>query len=423
MFGSFGNNQQPTSLFGGANNQPQTTLSNGFGQQNSNTFGSQPSTLSTTSNTNPLLQGNQGGPINIPVLPNEISLDNGHTDSITDIQFSPVNQTQFMTSSWDGFVRVWDFATGAITKFLEYNHSGNAPVLSSLYSTDGTKVISGGADGIIHIYDIQTRSLQTLATLNSPVAFLKRAVINGMELIISGSFNNVINYWDIRTFNATQPLSSLQLPDKLFCMDANDSGILVCGCANKNVHLINMTQPNVIFKTTQINLKQQPRGLKCIPGNQGFIIASIEGRCSVVYFDEAVHKKDGFTFRCHRQSQRTFNPLNLTNNTLGNIPTNYKGSFVYAVNSVEIHPTYGTLATAASDGVISFWNVRERHRIKGLPTASYPIVASSFNANGTLLAYALSYDWSYGSAGSKPNNPVVIRIHQCTDEEIKEKKR
>ena len=405
MFGGFGNGQQTNSLFGGSNSQPQNTMTGGFGQQNVNAFGSSPSSLSSASN--PMLQS---GSISIPILPNEISLDNGHTDSITNVQFSPVNQSQFMSSSWDGFVRVWDFSTGTINKFLEFNHTGNAPVLSSLYSTDGTKILSGGADGIIHIYDIQTRSLQTLATLNSPVAFLKKAIINGMELIISGSFDNVINYWDIRTLNATQALSSLQLPDKLFCMDANDSGILVCGCANKNVHLINLAQPNMIFKTTQINLKHQPRGLKCIPGNQGFIIASVEGRCSVVYFDDAVHKKDGFTF-------------NLTTSTLGNLPSNYKGSFVYAVNSVEIHPNYGTLATCASDGVISFWNVRERHRIKGLPTANFPIVASNFNANGSLLVYALSYDWSYGSAGSKPNNPVVIRIHQCTDEEVKEKKK
>lgn len=412
MFNSFSNSSPSSSAFGG---NPSSGL---FGQQ-SNTFGStttNPSTALSTLNSNT-------GNTNIPLLENEISLENAHSDSISNIQFSPVNQMQFISSSWDGFVRIWDCSTGTINKVSEYQHNGSVPVLNSCYSFDGTKIFSSGVDGILYIFDLQTQSLQILATLQSPVHLLKMSNIGGMEVLISGSWDNKINYWDIRQLNSTNPLSFLQLPEKLFCMDSNSQGILVVACGNKCNYLINLSQPQTIFKTLQSTLKHQPTSIKCFPKNHGFTVASVEGRCAVVYFDENEHKKSGFTFKCHRQNSRTFNPLNLNNSTLGAIPTGYKGAFSYAVNSVLIHPVYGTLATSGSDGVTSFWNAELRHRIKGLQCLNFPITSSDFNSQGNLLAYTLSYDWSFGAKGNNSNNPNIIRIHQCTDDEVKEKKK
>lgn len=409
MFNSYPNN---TSTFGS------NSGSGGFGQQPQiNTFGSLPSnTASTVSSLNT-------GAISFPLLDNEIQLENAHSDTISRILFSPTNQMQFATCSWDGFVRIWDCSTGTVNKTCEFQHTGNAPVLNICYSSDGTKVFSGAVDGIIHVYDLQSQTLQILATLQSPVHLLKIASIGGMEILISGSWDNKINYWDVRQFNSTNPLSFLQLPEKLFCMDCNSQGILVAACGNKCTYLINLNSPQNIFKTLSSSLKHQPKALKCFPKNNGFSLTSVEGRCSVVYFDENEHKKNGFTFKCHRQNARTFNPLNLNNSSLGPIPSGYKASFAYSVNSVLIHPVYGTLATSGSDGVTSFWNAEQRHRIKGLQCFNYPISTSDFNAQGNLLAYCLSYDWSLGTKGSSSNNPNVIRIHQCSDDEVKEKKR
>ncbi|XBW37832.1 hypothetical protein QEN19_003407 [Hanseniaspora menglaensis] len=410
MFNSFNNNNNG-SAFGN------TTGGGLFGQQpQANSFGSGSTNSSALSTLNT-------GSTTLPLLENEITLENAHTDTITSIFFSPANQMQFVSSAWDGFVRVWDCSSGAINKIAEFQHTGNAPVLNTCYSSDGTKVFSCGVDGVIHVFDLQSQSLQVLATVQSPVHLLKIANIGGMEVLISGSWDNKINYWDIRQFNATTPLSFLQLPEKLFCMDSNAQGILVAACGNKCTYLINLSNPQNIFKVVQSTLKHQPKSIKCFPKNNGFTVASVEGRCSVVYFDENEHKKNGFTFKCHRQNVRTFNPMNLNNSTLGTVPSGYKGAFAYAVNSVLIHPIYGTLATSGSDGVTSFWNAELRHRIKGLQCLNYPISASAFNTQGNLLAYTLSYDWSFGSKGNNQTNPNVIRIHQCTDDEVKEKKK
>ena len=424
MFNSFNNNNNTgSSAFGSSTNtgglfgqQPQQ-------QQQNSVFGSSPANPSLALSNNTNSNNSNNSSINIPVLENEITLDNAHSDTITNIHFSPVNQMQFISSSWDGFVRIWDCSTGSINKIAEFQHTGNAPVLTCAYSSDGTKVFSGGVDGIIHIFDLQTQTLQILATLTSPVHLMKIANIGGMEVLISGSWDSKINYWDIRQINSTNPLSFLQLPERLFCMDNNSQGILVAACGNKCTYLINLSNPQTIFKTLQSTLKHQPKSIKCFPKNHGFSLASVEGRCSVVYFDENEHKKSGFTFKCHRQNSRTFNPLNMNNSTLGNIPGGYKGAFAYSVNSVLIHPVYGTVATSGSDGVTSFWNTEMRHRIKGLQCLNYPVTSSAFNMQGNLLAYTLSYDWSFGSKCSTESNPNIIRIHQCLDDEVKEKKK
>lgn len=63
----------------------------------------------------------------------------------------------------------------------------------------------------------------------------------------------------------------------------------------------------------------------------------------------------------------------------------------------------GTFATAGSDGMFAFWDKDERQKIKEftptttekLPSGTrMPIAAASFNADGSLYAYAQCYDWS-----------------------------
>ncbi|KAK0471792.1 Poly(A)+ RNA export protein [Armillaria novae-zelandiae] len=67
---------------------------------------------------------------------------------------------------------------------------------------------------------------------------------------------------------------------------------------------------------------------------------------------------------------------------------------VYAVNDIVQHPIHGTLATCGSDGIISFWDQHSRIPLGGLNGLPGPVPCASFNQNGTLLAYAVSYDWS-----------------------------
>lgn len=67
---------------------------------------------------------------------------------------------------------------------------------------------------------------------------------------------------------------------------------------------------------------------------------------------------------------------------------------IYSVNDVSFHPTFGTFSTAGSDGAINIWDKDRKQRLKEYQKVNGPISCTSFNRNGAIFAYAVSYDWS-----------------------------
>lgn len=55
---------------------------------------------------------------------------------------------------------------------------------------------------------------------------------------------------------------------------------------------------------------------------------------------------------------------------------------------------YGTFSTAGSDGTVSFWDKDSKQRLKPFSNVNGTIPCTTFNRNGTIFAYAISYDWS-----------------------------
>jgi mRNA export factor len=50
-----------------------------------------------------------------------------------------------------------------------------------------------------------------------------------------------------------------------------------------------------------------------------------------------------------------------------------------------------------------------------------PISATTFNRNGTIFAYAVSYDWHKGHSGMTPGHPNKVMLHACKEEEVKKR--
>lgn len=110
-----------------------------------------------------------------------------------------------------------------------------------------------------------------------------------------------------------------------------------------------------------------------------------------------------FSFKCHRE----------------NDPQQRDVSKVYPVNAISFHPVHGTFSTAGSDGTFHFWDKDAKHRLKGYPAVGGAISATTFNRNGNIFAYAVSYDWSKGYAHNTPNYPIKVMLHPVTGDECK----
>jgi mRNA export factor len=317
-------------------------------------------------------------------------------DGISSLSFSP--KANFLIgTSWDNSAYCWEVNSGGAHGKASTNIG--APILCSSWNPDGTGVFLGGCDKTVKLWDLASNATRQVAAHDAPVRHC--AYIAAMNLLVTGSWDKTLRYWDTR--QAT-PAFTQQLSERVFAMDCNHP-LLVVGTADRKIHIINLQTPQTIFKTIDSTLKFQTRCISCFPDKAGYLVGSIEGRVAVQHVDDSVAQQKNFTFKCHRE-----------------------GSDIYAVNSINFHPTFGTFATAGSDGTYNFWDKDSKQRLKAMAKCSYaanlpaPIPCSTFNSDGTIYAYALSYDWSRGYAEYNPQvMKNVVLLHSVQEQEVKAK--
>mmetsp|Transcript_59040 Transcript_59040/g.117299 ORF Transcript_59040/g.117299 Transcript_59040/m.117299 type:complete len:221 (-) Transcript_59040:175-837(-) len=171
--------------------------------------------------------------------------------------------------------------------------------------------------------------------------------------------------------------------------------LMAIATADRKIVVVNLTNPQTIYSQIPSPLKFQSRCIACFPDQQGFCLGSIEGRVAVHHVHDR-DKEKNFAFKCHREGTQD----------------------IYAVNCITFHPAFGTFATTGSDGTFNFWDKDSRQRLKAFNKACSPIPCGSFNREGNIFAYAVSYDWSKGSEHYNPRTNHLL-LHPAPETEIK----
>eukprot|EP01098_Paradermamoeba_levis_P007098 TRINITY_DN2951_c0_g1_i1.p1 TRINITY_DN2951_c0_g1~~TRINITY_DN2951_c0_g1_i1.p1 ORF type:complete len:339 (+),score=75.17 TRINITY_DN2951_c0_g1_i1:124-1140(+) len=320
--------------------------------------------------------------------PKDLEVTSPPTDSISHLSFCP--KANFLVAgSWDCQLRCWEVNNYSAAPKGAVNHE--APILSTCWSGDGTKVFSGGCDNKVKCWQLASNQFVPAAQHAAPVKSV--FWVEEMGCLVTGSWDKTVKFWDGRAAGAAHDIA---LPDRVYAMDCSFP-LCVVGTAEKQILIYDLRKP-VEWKKFASPLKMQTRALGCFPDKTGFAIGSIEGRVAIQHVEDKDNGKN-FIFKCHRE-------------------TNNNTTDVYAVNGIAFHPV-GTFATCGSDGVYNFWDKDSKQRLKYTPKFNLPISSCSFNNDGNLFAYAVSYDWSKGQEYYQPSMQNQIFVHAVLDSDMK----
>jgi len=303
------------------------------------------------------------------------------------------SQGKFLVAgSWDNQIRCWEIQSSFnnINSVPKASTSHDAPVLCASWSGDGSKVFSGGCDNKAKMWSLQTGQSTVVGTHNAPIKSV--FWMDEMNLLQTGSWDKTLRYWDGRQAN---PAHSINLIERVYSADVKFP-LAVLALAERHIVIYDLRNPSAEFKKIESPLKYQSRVVSCFPDRSGFAVGSIEGRVGIHHVDPKEERKN-FAFKCHRENNE-----------------------IFAINLITFHPTFGTFATAGSDGGFNFWDKDSKQRLKLFPRFNQPITAGSFSHDGSMFAYGASYDWSKGIEYYNPaQNKPVICIHPTPEVEIK----
>jgi len=348
---------------------------------------------------------------------------NSATDSYSCLAWSPVGGSNLLVlGSWDAKVRCYEIMDNGSQLQAQFKAAVEcgAPVLDVCFKNDGSGCFIATADNMAKMWTFGQPTAQDVGKHDAPIRALRW--IPEKNLLATAGWDKKLRYWDL---HSPQPALDLQLPGRCDCMDIRFPYCVVAtgGTEEERQVVIYNLQNNPQMPERVLNeqsppagmtnnraaltkpLKRQYRTVAIFPNCTGFAIASIEGRCSIQYFQQN-RFGDIFAFKCHRDK-----------NT----------KQIFTVNSLSFHQQFGTFATAGNDGMWNFWDKDSKQRLKAGSVIKMqngdpaPIVASGFNSNGNLYAYAVSYDWSRGAQGCPNTNISTIMIHRTIESEIKPK--
>jgi mRNA export factor len=318
------------------------------------------------------------------------------TDCVSCVKFSPKECPMLLAgvAAWDGSCSIWQVArdaSGGVISQPAWTSSHDGPLLSMSFSPDG-RVFYGGCTKTAVMWDLNSDQKRVVASHDLPISCLDYVTLpqSMASVLLSGSWDGKVRWWDLRQQNFAMEQN---LGEPVFALDAQKTVPMMAAATGRMVHIYNLQSSQKVseLKVPDV-MKFNIRCVTCAPQYDGVGVGSSEGRVSFINMKEA----PGCTFKAHIGTEKNQYILNQTN---------------FCVH----HPTKPLLFSGGGDGNITAINRGERKIIKTLQCEQkmndlpISISAGDISGDGSLLAYAHSYDWAMGKSGYR-NQPTSVHI-------------
>jgi len=128
----------------------------------------------------------------------------GHDDELTSCVFSP-DESQVLTTSFDGTARIWDSGTGDVISVLR---SSTGEIETAQFSPDGYRILTSDWDGSIRIWNARTG--QFVVKLSDPVESLFAVKFSpDGDRVVSVSEYGIVCAWNAATGELISTLGQL----------------------------------------------------------------------------------------------------------------------------------------------------------------------------------------------------------------------
>jgi len=158
----------------------------------------------------------------------------------------------------------------------------------------------------------------------------------------------------------------LAAPAKVLTMALLEGkSVLIAGTADRHIQFFDL-RAGTATKKRESTLKHQTRFIRAFPDEAGYIIGSIEGRCGVEFVEDGEHASKKYAFKCHRTPD----------------PAHPGEDRIFPVNACAFHPVYGTFATGGGDGTVLMWDYKAKKRLCRVRECETSVSSLAFNRCG-----------------------------------------